>query len=98
MAELTWSPRAMQDLDDICDRIARNSQQYARLFAEQVTALVETIPQFPQLGSVVPECARDDLRERLFQNYRIIYRVKGDDVEVVINTHGARRLPTRPPG
>jgi toxin ParE1/3/4 len=97
MARLIWSPRAVRDLDDVCDYIARTSDRYARAFAEQVTTLVESIPQQPCLGAVVPEYDRDDLRERLVQNYRVIYRLRGEDVEIVSICHGARLLPRTPP-
>jgi len=59
-------------------------------------ALIDTIPQHPLLGAVVPEYNREDLRERLFQNYRIVYRVSGDRVELVSITHAARLLPPSP--
>ncbi len=97
MARLIWSPEAIRDLDNICEYIARNSEHYARAFAEHVTALAESIPDQPLLGAVVPEYDREDLRERLYQNYRIVYRLRGEDVEIVTITHGARRLPLHPP-
>jgi plasmid stabilization system protein ParE len=98
MARVIWAPQAAQDLDNTCDYLARSSATYARTFAEQVIALVESIPAQPRLGAVVPEYGQEDLRERLFHNYRIIYRLRGEDVEVVTIVHGARRLPRTPPG
>ena len=65
MAQLIWSPRAIRDLDNICDYIARDSERYAGAFARQVVALVESSAQLPRLGSIVPEYERDDIRERL---------------------------------
>lgn len=93
MARLTWSPRATQDLEETCEYIARSSERYARVFAQRVVGLVETIPDHPRAGAIVPEYDREDLRERIFHGYRIIYRLQGDDVEVVSICHGARRLP-----
>jgi len=97
MAKLIWSPQALSDLEGICDYIARDSDRYAKLFAERVLALVEGIPQHPLLGAIVPEYQREELRERLFQNYRIVYRVRTDSVEIVTISHAARLLPQRPP-
>src|SRR5262245_385470 len=97
MARLIWSPRAVADLEDICEYIARSSDRYASVFAEQVVALIESIPQHPRMGSVVTEYNRDDLRERLFHNYRIIYRLRGSDVQVVSICHGAKLLPPTAP-
>jgi toxin ParE1/3/4 len=94
MARLIWSPRSVRDLSDICDYIARDSDEYARLFAQRVVALVESIPKNPKQGARVPEYDRDDLRERILQNYRIVYRLRRSAVEVVSIIHGARSLPT----
>jgi toxin ParE1/3/4 len=97
VVKLIWSPRALSDIDSACDYIARDSTRYAYLFAERVVALIETIPQHPLLGAIVPEYDRSDLRERHFQNYRIVYRVTPNAVEVVSVTHAARLLPPLPP-
>ncbi len=98
MARLTWSPRAAGDLEDICQYLGRTSDSYARAFAGRVIALVETIPRQPRAGAIVPEYDRDDIRERLVQNYRVIYRLQGEDVQIVSICHGARLLPPNPPG
>ncbi len=93
MAQLTWSPQAIADLRGIYHYIARDSEHYAKLFTERIIAIVESIPTFPQLGPKVPEYQLDELRERRCQNYRIVYRVKSDNIEVVTICHGARLLP-----
>lgn len=93
MVELIWSPKAAADLEEICEYIARDSEYYARFFAQKLVTLVETIAEFPRAGRIVPEYQRDDLRERLFQNYRLVYRVRPEAVEVVAIVHGAKLLP-----
>ena len=97
MAKLIWSSRALNDLDSACDFIAHDSPKYAYFFAERIVKLIETIPQQPLFGAVVPEYNRDDLRERLFQNYRIVYRVFQGGIEVVTISHSARLLPSSSP-
>ncbi len=96
MAKLIWSPRALNDLQGICEYIARDSERYAALFAQRVIALAESFPRHPLLGAVVPEYGREELRERLFQNYRIVYRVRAEAIEIVTVTHAARLLPPTP--
>ena len=93
MAKLIWSPKATAGLEEICEYISKDSEHYAKLFAQRIVALVETIAEFPMAGRIVPEYQRDDLRERIFQNYRIVYRVKPEMVEIVAIVHGARLLP-----
>jgi plasmid stabilization system protein ParE len=80
-------------LEEICEFIAKGSEHYAKTFAQKIVALIETIPEFPLTGRVVPEYGREDFRERIFQNYRIVYRVKSEAVEIVAIVYGARLLP-----
>ncbi len=92
MVKLIWSSEAADDLEEICEYISKDSEYYARLFAQRIILLVEKIADFPMAGRIVPEYQRDDLRERIFQNYRIVYRIKSDVVEIVTIAHVARLL------
>jgi len=47
---------------------------------------------FPESGRIVPEYGRGDLRELLFQDYRIVNRVKENEVQIAAVVHGARLL------
>ena len=93
MAKIIWSSKAINELGRICDYIGENSAYYARLFAENVFKRIEQLELFPYSGRVVPEYNQPDLRELIYQNYRIVYRVKKDFVEIVWITHGTRLLP-----
>jgi toxin ParE1/3/4 len=63
-----------------------------------VLVAVERLADFPNSGRVVPELKDPAIREIIFGNYRIVYRVKGDLVEVLTVYHGARLLdPSRLP-
>ncbi|MBP6963791.1 MAG: type II toxin-antitoxin system RelE/ParE family toxin [Armatimonadetes bacterium] len=92
MARLIWSPEAVKDLEGICEYIARDSMHYARVFAMRVISLAEQIADQPMAGRVVPEYQSEHLRERILQNYRIVYRVKTDTVEIAAVVHGARLM------
>jgi addiction module RelE/StbE family toxin len=92
MVRIIWSPDAAADLEAICEYIAKDSEYYARVFAQGVVNTVERLLIFPESGRVVPEYNRKDLREIIFQNYRIVYRIKSDAVEIVTITHGARLM------
>ncbi len=48
----------------------------------------------PFSGRMVPEYQVDDIRELIEKPYRIIYRVKKDQIDVLAIIHGARLLPT----
>jgi len=89
---IRWSPRAVADLEYICERISRDSDAYACLFAKRVMTLVSSLPEFPFLGRMVPEYKDDNIREKIYQDYRIVYRLRGKDVEIAAICHGSRLL------
>lgn len=87
--KIKWSPRAASSLEEICDYIAKDSEYYATLFAKKVTAIVRTIPQFPKSGRIVPEYDDENLREKIYEGYRIVYRIKSDLIEIAAICHGS---------
>jgi toxin ParE1/3/4 len=95
MARLIWSSRALADFDAACEYIAHDSPRYAALFAERLVAMIETIPQHPWLGAVVPEYRLENLRERHFQNYRVVYRISENILEIAAIVHAARLMPPK---
>lgn len=72
--------------------IAADSPRYARQFSERIIVAVRKLREFPLIGRKVPEGDRDDVRERIFQNYRIIYHVEELRVFVLSVMHGSRDL------
>ncbi len=89
---IRWAPRAAAHLEQICEYISQDSETYARIFAKRVLSIVEGIASFPKAGRVVPEYKDPSLRERISGNYRIVYRLKGDVVEIAAICHGAQPL------
>jgi len=47
----------------------------------------------PQRGRILPELGQPDVREILFQSYRIVYRVARKEVQVLRFWHAARGTP-----
>lgn len=48
--------------------------------------------EFPFIGRVVPEFADESIREIFAYSYRIIYRVKDEEIHVAAVVHGKRLL------
>ncbi len=93
---IEWSLRARTDILDLKDYIAKDSPYYARCFTERIVASVEKLETFPKLGRHVPEAeGRDDVRELIYQGYRIIYRTLPDRVQILTIVHGSRNLVIR---
>ena len=92
MAEVKWTQQAADDLESITKFIAQDSVHYARLFAVDVVEAVEKLDFFPKSGRIVPEKNIPSIREIIFGNYRIIYRLKNEAVEILTIYHGSRLL------
>ena len=96
MAEVRWTPQAADDLESITEFIAKDSPQYAQLFAIDALEIADRLSGFPLMGRIVPEVNDSALREILFGTYRIVYRIKPDRVEILTVYHGAKLLdPSR---
>ena len=92
MAVVNWTVQALDDLDAICEFIARDAPRYAQLFAIQAFETVDRLEMFPLSGRVVPEINRKEIREVILGNYRIVYRLKEEETEILTVHHGAQLL------
>lgn len=92
MAKIKWTPQALEDIETIANFIARDSTYYAGVFTVKVFEVVESLKLFPESGRIVSELNRKEIREVILGNYRIIYRVKEDIVEILTVYHLARLL------
>ncbi len=95
MVKVVWSESAVVDLEAVVEYIARDSEYYAAAFADKVLKAVEKLGTFPKMGRIVPEYGRDDLRELIFQSYRIIYKVGSEQVAIVALVHSSMDLVSR---
>ena len=90
---IEWSERASADIRDLHAYIAKDSPYYARRFTDKIITSVEKLIKFPKIGRVVPEAeGRDDIRELIYQGFRIIYLLKSDNVFIVTILHGSRNM------
>jgi len=64
-------------------------------FVEHILAQTDNLAQFPKVGRVVPEFQCDDIRELPFQNYRIVYRIKAEQVFIVAVSHASMDILSR---
>ncbi len=95
MAEVRWSPQAADDLEAICLFIARDAPQVAAAFADRVLRATDQLAQFARSGRIVPEFGLDNIRETIVGSYRVIYRIRDEDVQILTVHHGARLLDSR---
>ena len=90
MTQVIWAPQAIQDVEAIRAHVARDSAHYADLVVERIVAAVERLQKHPRSGRMVPELGDESIREIVHGNYRIVYRLRHELVEVATVFHGAR--------
>ncbi len=92
MAPVTFSPKSRQDLIDIGDYIAKDSQANARRFVAKLIDQCRRIGRAP-LGYV----SREDLAPGLWMaalgHFVIFFRALDGTVRIERVLHGARNLP-----
>ena len=88
-----WSPLALERVNEIADYIAENNLEAAKLFVLDVFGAVERLKTFPNSGKVVAEVKRQNIREIIFKNYRVVYRVERKRVSILTARHGKQLLP-----
>jgi toxin ParE1/3/4 len=90
---VVWTPRAQRRLQEIHEYIAQDQPVNAARWMARVLDRGEQIGEQPRSGRIVPEYQRETIREVFEGNYRIIYRIRSQQVDVLTVRHGARRLP-----
>ena len=91
--KIIWSPLAIDRATEIADDIARDNPSAAKQWIENVFDKVRLLQSSPKSGRVVPERHREYIRELIYGNYRIIYRVEKGQISVLTVRHGKQILP-----
>lgn len=90
--KLFWTENARQDLLSIKQYIATDNPTAANHWIERLKARARnTLLTSPFAGRKVPELLRDDIRELIEGNYRIVYHILEDSV-VVLTVFESHRL------
>ncbi|HEY6308772.1 MAG TPA: type II toxin-antitoxin system RelE/ParE family toxin [Candidatus Angelobacter sp.] len=69
---VSWSSRAVQDVQAIADYIAFDSPAYARTVVKRIVSVTRRLSTFPNSGRMVPEFQDSGIREFIVYSYRII--------------------------
>jgi toxin ParE1/3/4 len=90
--KVLWTSESLRKLDEIERFIAQNNPERASAFIDQLLEKGDLIGSFPDVGRVVPELARSEIREILFGNYRVVYRRTPAHIEILTVFEGHRSL------
>ena len=96
--QVLWAERAQRDLREIAEFIAKDNGAAALKWLSRAMEAVESAGRMPLSGRMVPEFSREELREIVLGNYRIVYRVERARLTVLTVFEGHRLLdrPEKP--
>ena len=87
--KVNWTETAERHLDAIYSYISLDSPAYAKRMVDRITRRSQQIAEFPSSGRRIPEYDMDQIRECIEGNYRIIYHIKPDSIDVLAVIHGS---------
>ena len=90
--KIRWAHEALLRLFDIEDFISQDSPDRARKFVDQIIEHTESLSDNPLSGRTVPEISNPEIRELIFRKYRIIYRINGNNLDILTVFEGHRLL------
>lgn len=90
--KLLWTKESLFRLHEIEKYIASDHPQAAIEFVDKLISLAETITENPEKGRIVPELSINQIREILHKNYRIVYLLKKNSIEILTVFEGHRLL------
>ena len=91
--KIIWSPLAIDRTMEIAEYIAQDNPTAATKWVETLFEKVQLLKSSPKSGRIVPETHREDIRELIYGNYRIIYRVGKNRISMLTVRHGKQILP-----
>jgi len=97
MTRLEWTDPAVTDLENIQDYLARDSPEYADSVIERLILSVERLKPFPKSGRHVPEAPSTRVGELVIAGYRVIYRMRKGQVQILSVVHSARNPSSMKP-
>ena len=91
--KIIWPPLAIDRVAEVAEYISKDKPSAAKKWVDELFQKVETLKSSPELGRIVPELARKEIRELIFGNYRIIYRHEKTEISILTVRYGNQILP-----
>jgi addiction module RelE/StbE family toxin len=90
--KLKWSPLAADKLAIFVKYISKDNPEAGRNFANTIFKSIEKLKKFPKSGRVVPELDKSKYREILVGNYRVIYSIDNNVIQILTIRHQKQLL------
>ena len=91
--KIIWSPLSVEKIEEIANYIREDNVNASIAWVKAVFSKIERLKRYPKSGRIVPESEREDIREVIYRNYRIVYRVDKSRLIILTIRHGKQLLP-----
>ena len=96
MVRINWTFQAKDDLKGIAEYISKDSKRYAKFQVTRLKTRTRILKTQTRSGKIVPEINRENIRELIEGNYRIIYKiVQENQIDILTIHHSSRDLTRR---
>jgi len=90
--KIYWTKEALLRLQDIEEFISRDNPIASVEFIEKLISVAETIVDYPEKGRIVPELSIEKIREVIYKNFRIVYLIKKNSIDILTVFEGHQLL------
>ena len=94
--EIVLTDRFLTRVEECTDYIALDYIPTAIKWAEGVFDHCQHLSDQPKSGRIVPEFRRPEIRELIHGNYRLVYELKTNQIDMLTIWHTRQMLPDDP--
>ena len=91
--KIIWSPISITRIQEISEYISNDSPSEALNWVNKIFDYVLELEKFPAMGRQVPEIKKNNYKELILGNYRIIYRIDEKQINILTVRHVKQILP-----
>lgn len=94
--EVIFTDHFLERVEECTDYIALDHKPTAVKWARAVFEHCQKLSEQPESGRIVPEFKRPEIRELIHGNYRLVYELKTNQIDMLTIWHTRQMLPDDP--
>jgi plasmid stabilization system protein ParE len=88
---------ALRRVEEIADHMSGDRPGAAADWVAGLFDLVGRLPTFPNRGRIVPELGQSSIRELIYGDHRVVYKVEASRIGILTVRHGRRQFEVSEP-
>ena len=94
--EVIFTDHFLERVEECTDYIALDHISTAVKWARGIFEHCQKLSEQPESGRIVPEFKRPEIRELIHGNYRLVYELKTNQIDMLTIWHTRQMLPDDP--